>query len=275
MDQVKLFVVSHDPRQLDEIKNRDSITLINLSALDLDKRISGNELAENRLFLARIDYEAAQVIGCVSARWEERFPKYPTLQNLPERISQLKGGEVLAPQGLVLTNSEFVKWVRNQDAVHPGMSAVMMDVIEFMKIDVSLRIQRRIVMGNNFVCSKDLFNDFLQFWREGFNYIDSKYGFEIPFTYRCPKCGLVDEEAIWRWTKARHPAFFYERLTAIFFASRPDVSLLKIQNDRLVERKSSLQSKAMFGGPEVYKAINAPSRFFKSCTHAYKSLGKN
>ena len=272
--KVKIFVLSHDPDLLSLICENKDLSVVNLNDLDLSSRLNGNELAENRFFLSKIDLGSSSSIGCISARWNERFPNYPNVQELGSFVEKLTPTQFLAPQSLVLSRKQFFGWIQNQDLVHPGMSKLLVDLLKGLNLNFDSDEKRTIVMGNNFVCSRDVFEDFLEFWKRGFEHMDRKFGFDLPFTYRCPKCGLVDKNGIGRWGKSRHSAFFYERVTALFFASRPELELIEVKKGALQPKKPDFQSKLMVGGPALYRAAHVPIFLFKRCNHEYTSLGK-
>jgi hypothetical protein len=269
-----LHVFSHDSRIFHKVPDSPEIVKILLSNLTVDEQFKGEQLAENRFFISKeSNCISADLIGCVSARWDERFPTYPKLDELHFYAKNLKMHEVIAPQSLILNKSQFTSWLKNQDAVHPGISKLLHEAINQFSISMEGK-SYNLVMGNNFIISSEVYEDFLIFWRQGFEYFHRKYGFRLPFTYRCPRCGFESNNGVGRWEESRHAAFFYERLTALFFANRRDLKLLGFKDGKMISRKKGLESILMPIGPAMFRLIKMPGHLFSTCDHLYQSPGK-
>jgi len=277
-ENLRVFVVSHDPEFLAKLPKRDFLEPILLGELALPEKFAGNQLAENRFLLTNILTENyfAQV-GFVSARWNERFPTWPKLERL-DQFLELRGEAnklYFAPQTILATGRQVNNWIKAQDAVHPGMSNLLLDVLEKLSSNnLGDPAIRGISMGNNFVVSHEVATELLEFWQRGFNYLFEKYGFDLPFEYRCASCGIVSHQGVGRWDRSRHAGFLFERLTALYFATRTDLIPIEPhgQGNRKVRR--SLMAHGFTVGPLIYRWYKTFMRFGKPCQHEHEALGK-
>jgi hypothetical protein len=276
--KLSMFAVSHDRALLDGLPKRDFIMPILLDELGLPDDLAGNQLAENRLLLTDVltNNDSAQV-GFVSARWNERFPTWPTLESLDQLI--YREGETarfyFAPQTILATGPQVRNWIKAQDAVHPGMSKLLFEVLEELSAN-NLRDSsvRGISMGNNFVISHEVASELLEFWQAGFNYLFDKYGFDLPFEYRCASCGSVSYEGMGRWNRSRHAGFLFERLTALYFATKMDLVAIEPHNGSHRKVRKSLVRYGFTLGPLLFKWYKTVMRFGKPCEHVHEALGK-
>jgi hypothetical protein len=276
--KLTVFAVSHDQNLLDELPKTEFIKPILLDNLDLRDEHKGNELAENRLLLTDllVNSQSGQV-GFVSARWNERFPTWPQIECLDQLI--YRGEETdryyFAPQTLLASGAQVESWIKAQDAVHPGMSKLLFEVIDKLSAsnfdDSSLR---GISMGNNFIVSGKTASELLDFWQTGFNYLFDKYGFDLPFEYRCASCGLVSDEGVGRWSRSRHAGYLFERLTALFFATNPSLIPIEPHNGEHRKVRRGLISFGFTSGPFLFRILKTILRFGKPCDHPHEALGK-
>jgi hypothetical protein len=231
--RLKIFIVSHDQKLLDKIPKKRFLVPTSLNELDLPERLAGNQLAENRFLLtdamSNID---ASWVGFISARWNERFPSWPAVSQLDWIItSSTPKNQYFAPSTKYGVSGLAVQeWIKNQDIGHPGMSTLLLEAVDVMNVrGLAELTTRNISMGNNFIVSKDVARELMDFWQRAFKYFDSKYGFELPFSYGCPDCGFESSSGVGRWDSSRHAGFFYERITSLFFASRPDLVAVRVR----------------------------------------------
>jgi hypothetical protein len=271
---LELFVLSHTNELLGMVPQKPFINKVLLSSLNIPVKFQGEELAENRFFISEESNKASgKYIGCISSRWDERFPKFPKIKDLDVLAHSLSDLDVLAPQSLRVTKSQFVSWVNLQDLVHPGMSALLWEVID-RNLSLEKNHHYNIVMGNNFILSRTIYFEFLNFWRKAFVDLNNKFGFDFPFSYRCPICGLESINGIGRWSRLRHSAFLYERLTAIFFASRPDLNLVTYKYSSIRQKKLGVESFALPYSPTIFKVLKIFRSLSSKCDHSYQSPGK-
>jgi hypothetical protein len=273
-----VHVVSHDDALLDSLPAGEWLAKSNLNRLGLPDELAGNELAENRFLLTDKLVEGdADFVGFASARWDERFPEWPGLADIKDAIDLLPrdGRTYFGPQTIVASGPQVAAWAKAQDAVHPGMAPLSTELLDAMgRNNLSDTRLRPITMGNNFVLPRPVAEEFLAYWQAAFTYLHEKYGFDLPFGYRCPKCGLVDDAGVGRWSRSRHAGFFYERVSALFFATSPELRAVKPVAGELVPvRRNHLAF--LFGvGPTGYRALETAKRIGKPCTHVYDALGK-
>jgi len=225
---VRVSVVSHDPKLLNSVPNRPFIKTILLSELGIAEKFRGESLAENRYLVGHdlVD-EDFDYYGFVSARWDERFPNWPKLESLDEIFNELttdSESNFLAPICWRLSKKQVNSWINQQDLLHPGMSTLLRSVVELNSIDFDSAGPFNLVMGNNFILSKKVALDFLVFWHSSFEFLVERHGLDFPFSYRCHVCGLESDWGIDRWARSRHAGFLMERVSALFFLSRPDLT---------------------------------------------------
>jgi hypothetical protein len=221
-------VVSHDQKLLDRVPNRKFLKKILLSNIEIDEKYRGENLAENRYLIGNDFVEGDfDYFGFVSARWQERFPNWPQLDDLENEFASLNAPsptDYFAPTSLRLNKLQLKSWLRAQNVVHPGMTDLLLELVRVNSIVVDRKQTYNLVMGNNFILPKQVASDFLKFWQESFHYLVEKYGLDFPFSYRCPLCGKENPLGIDRWARVRHAGFLMERVSALFFISRPELT---------------------------------------------------
>lgn len=238
--QARIFVVSHDQKLLDCVADTHILHKSLLSDLDIAEKYKGENLAESRFLVGNelldgnFDFR-----GFVSARWDERFPKWPKLANMEKLFEEITLPQheksFFAPISLRLSKSQVQSWIEIQDLLHPGMKSLIVSLIEFNSISFQRNETYNLVMGNNFVIPTQIAEDFLVFWQNSLKFLEASYGLEFPFTYRCHLCGVTSVDGIDRWTRVRHAGFLLERVTALFFLSRPDLKSIYLRKGRIVE----------------------------------------
>lgn len=276
--ELLIYVVSHDVALLNDLPKRDFLVPTLLGELGLPQELAGNQLAENRFLLTNLltDNEASQV-GFISARWNERFPTWPHIQEL-DALALSESDDArsyFAPQTILATGPQVKNWIKAQDAVHPGTSSLLFELLDVLGADnLSDRSVRGISMGNNFIVTRDVALELLSFWQAGFNHLYKKYGFDLPFDYRCASCGLVSHQGVGRWDRSRHAGFLFERVTALFFATRTDLVALEPHNGSNRKVRRSLLAHAFALGPLFFRIYKTLTRFGRRCDHAHEALGK-
>ena len=273
-----VHVVSHDDGLLAALPDRDYIAPANLNRLGLSEELAGNELAENRFLLTeKLREGSSDLVGFASARWDERFPKWPGLADLQPAFDQLPAENTayFGPQTIVASGPQLARWIRAQDSVHPGMADLIVELLNATgRNNLDDTALRPITMGNNFVLPRELSNEFLDYWHAAFEFLHGKYGFDLPFSYRCPMCGLVDDEGVGRWSRARHAGFFYERVSAMFFATNPELRAFKPGASTPTAVTRNHMAYLFDVGPLAYRALYTAKRAGRPCTHVFEALGK-
>lgn len=92
--------------------------------------------------------------------------------------------------------------------------------------------------SNTFICHRSHFRDLLKFWDEAFTFVYERYGFDIPFRYRCASCGQENDQGFGRFSRDRHVGFFAERLTMLFFGTQRDLSFWTMPPAMVGSRRS-------------------------------------
>jgi hypothetical protein len=274
---VRIFVVTHDPKLLDEIPDIPILQKTLLGELEIDQKYQGQNLAESRFLvsddLLSGDYDFR---GFVSARWDHRFPRWPKLSEIGTLFEGLTLPEhqrsFFAPISLRLTKSQVQSWLEIQDLLHPGMKGLMDQLIEFHSISFKRKVTYNLVMGNNFVIHSEVAEDFLAFWQESLVFLESAYGLDFPFKYRCHKCGVASEDGIDRWTRVRHAGFLLERVSALFFLSRPDLKSLYLHKGRIVELKRKLIYRGLGLGFRIASLGHKITSFGKPCKGGHQRI---
>lgn len=275
--KISISVVSHDPQILDEVPENPILRKVLLSELDIPQRYTGNNLAESRFLIGSHFLEGTfDFRGFVSARWDQRFPKWPKLSAIDVLFKDLNmetySRTFFAPNCKRLKESQVHLWVKSQDKFHPGMTALVEELIEFNKISFNTSDTYNLVMGNNFILPTAIAEDFLKFWHESFSYLEMKYGLDFPFEYRCHKCGFNSSQGVDRWSRDRHAGFLLERLSALYFLSRSELVPLQHRNGRI----SHVGKEPVYRGHGVAQRLQAISmRAFgmhKSCRIRHERL---
>jgi hypothetical protein len=248
-ESVRISVVSHDEELLNNVPTREFLHKVLLSDLRLPQHLMGEKLAENR-YLVTNDLLANEYNyrGFVSARWNQRFTDWPKLENLDILFALLEVDAesriFFGPSTYRIKRKQVRSWLRAQGKVHPGMQELLEELISFKSMSFEPRKKYSVVMGNNFIVSDAVARDFLDFWQSCFDHIYGLYGFDLPFIYRCQKCGFQSEEGVDRWANLRHPGFLFERVSSLFFLSRPDLVPFQYRRGKLLELKKTKYTNA-------------------------------
>lgn len=214
MDRLTVIVVSHDQKWLRRIhaidKSQRIFKIVSLQHLPLGS-LQSNLLGESRalLFDHQIDSE---YVGIINGRWNEKYHYLETkIEQLPSYIiRRLKENVVFAPWPTISTHSGNQEdWYQNTLNVHPEMKKILLELAEFSKLSLSPGPS---LWANDFICHKSHWDEWLVFWRKCFHYFHSRYGFLLPY-------GSTNLDV------ARQPAYFYERVTTLYFANQHHLSI--------------------------------------------------
>jgi hypothetical protein len=191
-EQLKIYVCGHEEKWLSQVPKLPFLVPLNLNDLEIGE-FQDNRLAESRVFLAELPL--ADYVGFVTARWPEKFSHLWTLDKLQDL--DLKPNVVYGP-AVVTQDMMF-----HSEVYHPGMGRLLTE----LKEQFPFNTVGTACWCNNFICAKRTYLDFREVWREQFQWIHQKYGYELPY-----EVGNFDER--------RKAAYFYERLTVIYFSNK-------------------------------------------------------
>jgi hypothetical protein len=210
---MRLFVLSHRQDLLDAVPNQLCFYKVNLSRLRLG-RYQNNLLGEGRALLYDLDDNDAEYLGFINARWDYKYPNLQTrLTNLDNTVwPQLEATRVLAPW---TTGTSYWgnDWYNQAIEVHPSMAGLLTELASYTGL--SLKTDRSSLWANDFICYRDVWHDWRQFWRRCFSHFHNRYGFLLP--YRSENMDV-----------SRMPAYFYERVTTLYFANRNDLQVVQL-----------------------------------------------
>jgi len=211
---LRLFVLSHRQDLLDAVSDQPCFHKVNLARLPLG-RYQSNLLGEGRAVLYDIDIgvDDADYFGLVNARWDDKYPNLQTrLANLNNMAQpQLAASQVLTPWAT--DSDEASDWYYWTTYFHPSMADLLDELAAFSGL--SLRTGRVSLWANDFICQRDVWYSWRQFWRRCFTHFHGRYGFLLP--YRSEDMDV-----------ARLPAYFYERVTTLYFANRADLHVIQL-----------------------------------------------
>lgn len=274
IETLTIEVVSHDPNLLEKVPEHNSLSRHLLSELDIPEAFQGEFLAENRFFLTNGLIESgSRFVGIASARWNDRFQSWPKLENMHVAIEPYSSCEnvAFAPLAMHVSGRQAKAWILAQDSVHPGMSNILIDLMESLNLRIDDDEYSHVVMGNNFVVEIERAQDFLEFWQKSFFYIVDKHGLTPPFSYRCAKCGKTNDYGIGRWSATRHIGFLLERVSSLYFMTNSSLRFFDLSTSAQVKR--TFKSFLFDIGPSLYKVFFTVVRFGRPCAHTHTPVG--
>ena len=276
--EIELFVVSHLDSLLSQIEEGDSIVPINLERLEIPAEFRGNYLAESRLFLSDVPSRAkAKVVGTLSARWGERFPSLPRLEELPLLLCSLQPNSFFAPLITpVLGKLGLRAWLMLQEMDHPGIANLLRPIFVGSISKDSRGLSRRpkygyAVLGGQIVLQRHEFLKLTEFMRSNIYRVVNEHGIHPPFKYACSDCGLKFTRGVGRWEDSRHLGFLAERFLASFFIIHPELVPTTVLGDEAIEAKSkNVLSAALHLYYELVMTIllRARKRYLGRCIHS-------
>jgi len=203
-----IYVLSHNPELLWIADVGHDYYKVYLNNLHIGTKHNSNLYGECRAFLC--DFEISDVTGIVNARWNNKYPKISTrLADLSKYIDlcNIKPNEVHAPWTCPSN------WYTHTINVHPDMKKLLDELKEFSGLEFN--DDKPTLCANDMIMCKQTMHDWLAFWRKCFHHFDNKYGALLPMMYH-------------NMDPSRGPAYFYERITALYFANRPDLKIIQI-----------------------------------------------
>jgi hypothetical protein len=169
-------------------------------------RLAGSEgLAEFRFFCEPPPM-TGDYVGFVSCRWPEKFPKNTPLDRL--RLLSLSPHEVYAP-----APTGGIDWVEHSERVHPGLAALIPELIAAM--DIPLSPQAPTFWTSNFILHRQVWESYQAKFALAAIYAQKQWGARPPFD-------------VGKYDPKRKLAYLLERATMAYFASRSDLKIVKI-----------------------------------------------
>lgn len=271
------YVVTHISADFDQIPISESVYAVNLEELEIPEFVKGNNLAESRFFFSRHPFEcSSEVVGFVSARWNDRFPSMPRLGNLGTIVKALPTSCVFAPLVTAVPSRQALNiWIGLQNLDHPGMGLFLKSVAdealrERARKDLASRGLGVAILGGQVFLSKDNFLRLTFFMRRHLTDIISHHGKFPRFTYSCSRCGQKFERGVGRWGDSRHLGFLAERLIAMFFILNPEISPVAFDPpDSLSKLKRKPFRATLFLATNFIatKSLRKFNRMFRPCHH--------
>lgn len=203
---LRIFILSHRQDLLDAAPTGKAIRKVDLNTV-VEGTFSNNLIGEGRAFLADHDTGYAHYLGFANARWNN---KYPHLRTKLEDLSRIAHNMCLPNRVLVAWGS--TDWYTHTLQVHPTMDPLLREMAALTGANL---IDAPTCWAHDFICHRDVWYDWLHYWRKCFGYFHRKYGFMPP----------MDSTGM---DVCRLPAYLYERVSALYFANRPDLEIVQL-----------------------------------------------
>ncbi len=201
-------MLHHLQSALDQVPLQSELVPINLSELELGP-LQDNQLGESRAFLRDFSDVTEEYVGFVNARFDQKyFQLHTRLHTLVPTVRRF------AAPGWVLAPWPGDNWIEVTNTYHPSMLPLVGELLALQGLPRAGN--RTSVWANDFVCHRSVFFDWLRFWRSSFDHFYAKYGLQLPFA------GEGTD-------RNRQTAYFLERITAAYFANRPDVRVVGLE----------------------------------------------
>ncbi len=207
--KLKIFVLGHKPKCFESIGDKDHLEKINLNDLILPIDNS-NELAENRFYLLNEDYfaECPEYVGTLTWQHNTKYPHLLCLENLDVLAEKCHPNLIWASSP---TETFYEgKWIEWSNQYHKTIDKYLQELAEYTCIPLQ---NNPTFWANNFICHKSVFLDFIRFFKNVFQFFHQKYGYNFALQ--------VDDSS-------RTAAYFYERVSMLYFSSRSDLTILQI-----------------------------------------------
>lgn len=208
-DKLVIFVMHTDKTLLDRVHPRNFIRKINLNELELGD-LSANCLCENRIYISNLHDTPHEYIGFASARWNYKYPHVLPLEDLYMLEPKLH------PRKIFVASKTSDDWFYSSEHYHAGIGDIIYDLAEYMGIKVH---HRPSFWSNNYICHRDVFNEFIIFWRKAFHYLYDRFNTDPPI-------GIGTGES-----PALKVAYLLERITTAYFA-QADLEIEQIRSNK-------------------------------------------
>lgn len=223
MKQLTILVVHNDPRWLTAVKDRPFLKKIDLNDLQVG-HFQRNELCESRVYISSVLDDLnrrSEYLGMMSARYNDKYPL--PFFSPPRATTRLEGLDLLPLTKNVIWAADVAElsldgdWTHFAEAgFHRGHMGYVREMMEIAGYDLPQKM--RSLWANNFICHTTVMAEFLVEWRRLFYHFYAKYGVD-GFDFD------VDGAGTHRDVRA---AYFYERLTTLYFAHRTNLTIRQI-----------------------------------------------
>jgi len=222
MGNLKIFAVHNDPAWLAAVGERPFLQRIQLDELAIG-RFQLNQLCESRIFLSDLFDDVGEecdFVGVMSARYNDKYPLPFSRDKALTRLEDLDQLEMTADRVWAADRAELgpeSEWTHPaEEGFHNGHKEYVEDLID--RSGFALPKDMIGLWANNFICHVSVFEEFLRAWRRLFHDCFDQYGVD---SFRFD----VDQDGAKPDVKA---AYFYERITTLYFCSRPDLKICQI-----------------------------------------------
>lgn len=201
-----IYVLSNNVELLHKAEVGPEYYKVYLDDLHKGTRHNSNLYGEGRMLMA--SFELADVTGFANARWNTKYSHlFTRLEYFTNCANLLEPNQVYAPWTCP------TGWLSHTLKVHPTMKKLLDELSEFSGIP--LEDDKPTLWANDLIAHREVIEGWLAFWRKCFDHFDGKYGALLPMAYHS-------------MDPSRGPAYFYERVTALYFASRRDLNIIQV-----------------------------------------------
>ena len=235
-----IVIGSHDEPSLQKFSGLVNFQSCLFTNLDIEELDAPEKFAESQIFFgAKEMLTEGNYTGLVSPRFQERYPKWPSLEKIDELIEQknLEFGpnSMVAPQAFSCRAKNLRYWIALQNLAHPGMGNLLSN-LQLINAVQNVKHKGTLVMGNTFIMSSLNAPDFLGKWMSITSQLELNDESSYSYIYRCLKCGVTSENGVGRWRSNRHPSYLMERITALATFEFEQNRVFKIRNNRMIKR---------------------------------------
>lgn len=224
MKKLQIYVCGHND-DLNLVPNFSYLKKVNLNDLDIGK-YQDKQLAENRIFLSDLINEPVEYVGFLSYRYKEKSPECCSFKDIekldlsPDIVYYVNVPQV---NSVPVLNCDWIKsWFS-------GMDDIWADMMGFL--DLPERIS---FTTNNFICSWEIYQEFITIWKNCFEYLYEKY----------PVMDFLIPE---NFDNNRKKGYIFEILTSIIFSDlirKHNLKLLKMMTNKKHHFKKILLKKS-------------------------------
>lgn len=219
MQNLRIYVPGHNYR-LDAVPDKIFLQKVFLPDLPIGK-YQTNQLAENRIYLWDKIKEPFEYVGFLSPRYLEKHPESTPFRFLD--TLEYKKNRVYC---VARTYVRYQEWFFSY---FPGIEPLMVDMANFAGMSL---YDEPGLLGNNFICSWEVFEEFHENWLRIFHYLFEKYPPE-EMTFESPD-------------DSRKAGYLYEVLSAMIFGHLIKKNNLELKTLAPDYQKNKLSRKMFF-----------------------------
>lgn len=208
-----VFVLGHDHKQFERIKNRDYLKHVRLDQLQVNE-YQRNDFAESRFLFTKFENTIeTNYVGLATASWNQKYKiqKDQTRTCMVDFLHRLE----LKPNRVWAARVTDGDWRAFSIWAHPGIETYLDKIEKITNIDS----KGKSLWSNNFLCHKNVMTDFLAFFRKTWDTLNSQYNWDYNFG-----CRISDAN--------RLSGMLAERVSMYYWRSRTDLDL--IQMDQII-----------------------------------------